>query len=439
MDASIDSGAVAGAGEGAGVVAVTPPAPPPASEVISAVRAGDAHGVEALLSAGADPDARDEHGTPVLCLAIETYAVEVVRLLATHGADPDRCGPDGVRPLRKAVDSGSPAVAGATVHNTAEWRHHREAELLEARSLARNWYETGVEAELRRRTGAQGAVARTHVQDDEYTGVDEFSLGGATVRDGHAAILTDLEKALGLRPPFEELLERALTRPDQRHATWAASTLLLSHRRDQETWDAAAALSADPDPVHRLFGTEVLRLTHLFDESEEDRFAAPTLELFLNRSAQEQDAAVLTELLTGLAEHADPRGDERLLSCAGHPDPRVRHAVAFGFDRWAPAFSAAVRKALVDLMADPDADVRQGACRTVADSKDRAPELAEAMAALLDDTSRPVRVSAVHGLARHDDERCVEGARRLPPAPPGTSYEYDLDEVWRYERRRDGR
>lgn len=201
MDASIDSGAVAGAGEGAGVVAVTPPAPPPASEVISAVRAGDAHGVEALLSAGADPDARDEHGTPVLCLAIETYAVEVVRLLATHGADPDRCGPDGVRPLRKAVDSGSPAVAGATVHNTAEWRHHREAELLEARSLARNWYETGVEAELRRRTGAQGAVARTHVQDDEYTGVDEFSLGGATVRDGHAAILTDLEKALGLRPP----------------------------------------------------------------------------------------------------------------------------------------------------------------------------------------------------------------------------------------------
>ncbi|MEL5959453.1 HEAT repeat domain-containing protein [Streptomyces sp. CLV115] len=411
----------------------------PTSAPTSAVQAGDAVAVEALLSAGADPDACDEHGTPLLCLAIEAYADEVVRLLVTHGADPDRCGPDGVRPLRKAVDSGSPAVVGATLHNTAEWHRHREAELLEARSLARHWYETGVEAELRRRTGAQGAVARTHVQDDEYTAVDEFSLGGATVRDGHAAILTDLEKALGLRTPFEELLDRALTHPDQQHTTWAASTLLLSHRRDQETWDAAAALSADPDPVHRLFGAEVLRLTHLFDESEEDRFAAPTLELFLNRSAREQDATVLTELLTGLAEHADPRGDERLLSHAGHPDPRVRHAVAFGFDRWTPAFSATVRKALVDLMADPDAEVRQGACRTVADSRDRAPELADAMAALLDDASRAVRVSAVQGLARHDDERCVEGARRLPPAPPGTSYEYELDEVWRYERRRDGR
>ncbi|MEV5198441.1 HEAT repeat domain-containing protein [Streptomyces sp. NPDC053720] len=424
-------------------------------DLMSAVRAGDAVAVDALLSAGADPDVRDEHGTPALCLAIDAYAEEVVRLLATHGADPGRFGPDGVPPLRKAVDSGSPAVAEAVLHDTAGWRRHREAELLEARSLARHWYEAGVEAELRRRTGAQGAVARTHVQDNEYTRVDElslgfsfgFSLGGATVRDGHAAILTNLEKVLGLRTPFEELLDRALTRPDQQHATWSASTLLLSHRRDRETWEAATVLRADPDPVHRLFGAEVLRLTHLFDDSEEDRFAAPALELFLDWSAEETDDAVLTELLTGLADHADPRGDEALLPHAAHPDPRVRRAVASGFDRWSPSFSATVRKALVDLMSDPDAEVRRGACRTVADGRDRAPELAGAMAALLDDTSRPVRAAAVHGLARHDDERCVEGARRLPPAPPGTSYEYeyeyeyqyDLDEVWRYERRRDGR
>ncbi|MFD0338249.1 ankyrin repeat domain-containing protein [Streptomyces sp. NPDC127117] len=406
---------------------------------MSAVRAGDADALAAQLSAGADPDVRDEHGTPALCLAIEAYADEVVRLLVTYGADPDRCGPDGVPPLRKAVDSGSPAVVGAVLHDAAEWRRHREAELLAARSLARHWYEAGAETELRRRTGAQGAVVRTRVQDDEYTGVDAFSLGGATVRDGHAAILTDLEKALGLHTSFEELLDRALTRPDQEHAAWTASTLLLSHRRDRQTWDAAALLLIDPDPVHRLFGAEVLRLTHLFDEGEEDRFAAPALELFLDRSAEETDDAVLTELLTGLADHADPHGDEALLTHAAHPDPRVRHAVASGFGRLSPAFSATVRKALLDLMSDPDAGVRQGACRRVADGRDRAPELAEAMAALLDDTSRPVRVAAVHGLARHDDERCVEGARRLPPAPPGTSYEYDLDEVWRYERRRDGR
>ncbi|MCS0603403.1 hypothetical protein NX794_19605 [Streptomyces sp. LP11] len=62
------------------------------------------------------------------------------------------------------------------------------------------------------------------------------------------------------------------------------------------------------------------------------------------------------------------------------------------------------------------------------------------MAALLDDPDREVRVSAVHGLARHDDVRCVEAARRLGgPWRPHSAEEYCLDAVGEYERRRDGR
>ncbi|MFD3654616.1 HEAT repeat domain-containing protein [Streptomyces sp. NPDC058620] len=113
--------------------------------------------------------------------------------------------------------------------------------------------------------------------------------------------------------------------------------------------------------------------------------------------------------------------------------------MATGLSSWPPDFSEGVRKSLLVLMTDPDAQVRQSACRTVAEGKDRDPVFADAMAVLLDDADRRVRVIAMHGLARHDDERCVEGERRLPPAPPGTPHEYDLDEVWRYERRRDGR
>ncbi|WP_381561014.1 HEAT repeat domain-containing protein [Streptomyces eurythermus] len=94
---------------------------------------------------------------------------------------------------------------------------------------------------------------------------------------------------------------------------------------------------------------------------------------------------------------------------------------------------------MLGLMTDPDAEVRQRACRTVADGRSRDPALADGMAELLDDPIRQVRVVAVYGLARHDDERCVEGARRLPPAPPGAPYEYDLDAVWRYKLRRDDR
>ncbi|MEV6053658.1 HEAT repeat domain-containing protein [Streptomyces sp. NPDC052107] len=144
-------------------------------------------------------------------------------------------------------------------------------------------------------------------------------------------------------------------------------------------------------------------------------------------------------MLVGLSEHPGPRADAALLAYVGHPDPRPRRAVASGFASGPLGFPAAVRKALVDLMADPDAEVRESACRTVAEGRDRDPVLADAMAALLDDPVRRVRVAAVYGLARHDDERCVEGARRLPPAPPGTPDAYDLFEVGRYEARRDSR
>ncbi|MFE5770603.1 hypothetical protein ACFQ7O_19815 [Streptomyces sp. NPDC056485] len=91
-------------------------------------------------------------------------------------------------------------------------------------------------------------------------------------------------------------------------------------------------------------------------------------------------------------------------------------------------------------MADPDAVVRKAACHTVAGGRDHDPVFAEAMAALLDDTDRMVRLSAVYGLALHDDERCVEAARLLGPAQRGSEEEEGyLDAVWRYEWRRDGR
>jgi hypothetical protein len=406
--------------------------------LVSALRAGDVDELESLLWAGSDPDVRDGRGVPVLCLAIEEFAGPAAHALARHGADPDRCGPDGVPPLRKAVDSGSPTLVEAVLHDAPHWRQ-RESELLEMCDLARRWHTTGAEAELRRRTGAQGAVVRTRVQEDEFTGIEEFSLGGLTVRDGHAAILTRVEATLGIRTSFEELMDRALSRPDQEHAVWASSTLLLAHRRDQETWDAAAALRAHPDPARRLFGAEVLRLTHLFDESDEQPFADPALDLFLDWSSRETEVPVLTEVLVGLSEHPGPRTDAALLPYAGHPDVRPRRAVASGFASGPLGFSALVREALLDLMADPDAEVRECACRTVTVGSDRDPALADAMAALLDDPVRRVRLAAVYGLARHDDERCVEGARRLLPAPPGVIDEYDLFEVGRYEARRDGR
>lgn len=113
-----------------------------------------------------------------------------------------------------------------------------------------------------------------------------------------------------------------------------------------------------------------------------------------------------------------------------------------GFGTWSepPAFSDNAREALLVLMTDPDTVVRRRACLRVARGRDRDPVFADAMAALLDDTDRQVQVAAVYGLALHDDERCVEAARRLGPPQPGSlDEEHCLGAAWRYEWRRDGR
>lgn len=406
------------------------------SALISAVRAGDTALVKSLLQEDSDPDMREA----AFCLAVRTYAGDIAQLLLQHGADAGQSSPDELLPLREAVASGSPALVEALLDARIRGRYP-ESELLETRDLARHWHEAGAGAELRRRTGAKETLVRTRVQDDEYYSIGELTLGGTSVRDGHAAILTDLEELLGIRASFEELMARALDH-DQDHAAWGRATILLAHRRDQETWAAAAALRTHPDPSHRLFGAEVLRLTHLFDDSDAEAFAGPALDIFIDWSTKETDLTVLTEVLNALGEHTDSRADAALLAYAGYPDGGVRCAVAAGFgtESELPAFSDDVREALLVLMTDVDTAVRRGACLTVGQGRDRAPVLVEAMAALLDDADRQVQVAAVQGLALHDDERCVAAARRLGPPQPGfLAEEHYLDAAWRYEWRRYGR
>ncbi|MFE5804991.1 hypothetical protein [Streptomyces sp. NPDC056491] len=391
--------------------------------------------MKSLLAENSGPDVRDS----AFCLAVRTSAGRIAQLLLQHGADPGQSRPDELLSLREAVDSGSPSLVEALLDSRIRGRHSKST-LLEMRDLARRWYETGVETELRRLTDSQDPLVRSRVQDDEYDSVDEYSLGGMAVRDGHAAILTHLEELLGIRTSFESLMARALNH-NKDHAAWGNATMVLANRRDQETWTAAAALRAHSKPSHRLFGAEVLRLTHLFDDSAEDAFAGPALDLFTDWSTGEANPAVLTEVLVALGDHCDLRASAALVPYAGHADAGVRRAVAHGFGTWpeAPAFLEDVHEALLALMTDTDTEVRRAACLTVAEGRDRDAVLATAMAALLDDADRRVQVTAVYGLALHDDEQCVEAARRLPPAPPGTPHEHELDAVWRYEWRRDGR
>lgn len=189
------------------------------TRLVAAVRQGDATAVAALLEAGADPDTVTEDGLPVLCAAITAFDAAVARVLMEGGAHPDRALPDGTTPLTRAVESGSPAVV-------AEVRGHEprlrlaEDERTRLLDLARSWCARDTEEELHVRTGESGPVQKTLVRDGEYHHAWQVTLGGLTVRDGHAAILTDLEWAFRVLTPVDELVARAVRRRDPDHVDW---------------------------------------------------------------------------------------------------------------------------------------------------------------------------------------------------------------------------
>jgi uncharacterized protein len=72
-------------------------------QLVDAIFLSDADEVRALLTQGADPDARDEEQRPALTLAIADGEPELVRLLLEAGADPNLGDADGLRALDVAV------------------------------------------------------------------------------------------------------------------------------------------------------------------------------------------------------------------------------------------------------------------------------------------------------------------------------------------------
>jgi hypothetical protein len=75
-----------------------------------AIWSGDLAAVEAMLAAGADPNAADDERPPPLSLAIEQMEIEIVGRLIVAGADIHRDG-GGWTPLAHSIDIESDSVS----------------------------------------------------------------------------------------------------------------------------------------------------------------------------------------------------------------------------------------------------------------------------------------------------------------------------------------
>lgn len=407
--------------------------------LVEAVRAGRAHTVRELLWAGADPETTDADGTPVLCLSVGAFDGYVTEALLDAGADPLRPLPDGTTPLLRAVTSGNVGLTAALLVPAADRLATEDRADLLAR--ARRWAETGAEAGLRRATGAVGPAGRRRVMEGYHPAeYDVVTLGGESVYDGQSAVLTCLEARFGMRRSFEELLARGLARADGSHADWCEAVAVLGGRLDDETWKAALALRADPDPLRRLFAADVvwhLLLTDSPPHSGEYPFEQRALNILLPWAVRETDPAVLVSVLNGLGELDDPSIEEVALAHRAHPDARVRMKVPGALRRTRHAFThPEAWEVLGALARDPDARVRATVCEHLYEFEGRGLAAADILAGFLHEDDQLVRIKAVSGLANADDPRCVEGARLIGPVDrtewPDT---WLLDAVWRYEQR----
>ncbi|MFF4456889.1 HEAT repeat domain-containing protein [Streptomyces goshikiensis] len=410
--------------------------------LIGAVRAGHAHVVRDILRAGADPETTDAGGVPALCLAVGAFDGYVAEVLLEAGADPLRPLPDGSTPLLRTVTSGNAGLTASMLGHTAN--RLTEEEQTDLLACARRWCETGAETGLRHATGAPGPAESRRITDrfghNEY---NVITLGGMSVYDGHAAVLTCLEARFGVHRSFDELLARAVARADGSHADWSGATAVLADRLDEETWEAALALRSDPDPLRRLFAADLVWLFSIAGSpilSDEYPFERRALDVLLPWAVEETDPAVLASVLCGLSGLDDPRIEEVGLAYRAHPDPRVRSQVPSTL--WRTRYVYTHPKALDVLAAlarDPDASVRWTVCEQLYEFEGRGPAVADILAGFLDEDNQLVRIKAVSGLADANDPRCVEGARLIGPVDlaewPDT---WLLDAVSRYEQRRGG-
>ncbi|MFE5512220.1 HEAT repeat domain-containing protein [Streptomyces sp. NPDC056529] len=399
--------------------------------LIAAVRNRDAQMVDILLRAGAVPDTADEHGTPVLCLAVEAFDLPMVKTLLDESARPDRADAFGRTPLLRAIELGSYDITNLLVSRGAHmWI--KDIEGRDALALARHWHETDVIAEIRRKSGRQGPVDRSTVSSDSGFVCEQLSLGSLTVRTGHAAILTDLERAYGIATPFDELLSRALAEPNVDHEVWWVTTATLSGRHGPTTWNAAAALRERPNPLERYFGAEVIRLTNLFDESDDAPFGGPLVDLFLPWVANEPDPRVTRVLTAGLADTSDPRREEPLTTLTRHIDSKVRQAALSGLRNPIERGDREALSAAIERTTDDDAAVRGQACRALGSAPIHDHGATDALAACLTDPDEDVRVEAAVRLALRDDPRGDEILDSLRPTDEESPYHWLLYDVSRH-------
>ncbi|MEU7911683.1 ankyrin repeat domain-containing protein [Microbispora bryophytorum] len=431
--------------------------------------------VQALLDGGADPDAAEEGGWTALLWAAANGNLESADILLDAGADPGRADGAGDTPLTLAALFGAYGIVWSLLEHGADpsapgWDGATPLEI--ATRLAAVDLETVLREEVCARVGGEHTVLVLHASAPDGTRrvtVEARGTGGGysiTRQHGHAAAATVLEAALGLRPPADVLLRRALPYRDldEDDETWWAAVHALQARHDEETFLALARLCESDDPVEREFGVDVLaefgpetglgqeaglgRKTELGEEAGLGRGAvspgavslgavspgaghAPyrdrVLEILRDLARHETEPAVVEALLHAFGQQADERALPEVLKIVNSPgrEPTVHDPVALA--AVLPPDDEDGLTTLIRLSRCADDEVRDWATMGIAALPADTASIRDALVTRLTDRDLTTVAEAARGLAGRRDRRAIEGVHRvLCEAGAGQDYARDL-------------
>nr|WP_308315875.1 ankyrin repeat domain-containing protein [Streptomyces sp. CC228A] len=338
---------------------------------------GHTEAVRALLAAGAWPDQREEFGFTALAWAVRQGRSGAVEALLEYGADPARPGPDGRVPLVAAARRGSLPIVRALLERGAPGREEALAE-------ARSWLGRDVEAVLREglaeayASGAADVVVRRLPEDEGVTVVVEVLADGVPAagneqQTGHAAIVTLLEEALGVRAPAEDLAGRALGCADPGLGDWVEAAEALGRRGDEETFTAAVRWCGASDPLRQALGADVLARLTAHGTAGAAAFRARALPVLRELGREVREAEPALAVVRALGAQGDPAVLPDVLRHAVHPDTRVRRGVAVAVTGLVPRGHREAVAALTVLARDGDAGVRAAAAHALAVAAEDSP------------------------------------------------------------------
>ncbi len=174
----------------------------------------------------------------------------------------------------------------------------------------------------------------------------------------------------------------------------------------REVLDIASEWSRSDEPLKRARGADVLAQLGKTAEHPENNFPEDSFNVIAVLAESEKHIQPLSSAIQALGHIGDPRAIPLLVRYSTHPKSEVRFAVACACGNFAA--EPPIVSVLIELMRDSDEDVRDWATFGLGTlSTVDAPEIRDAFAKRLNDSSSDVVDEALAGLAQRRDQRAL--------------------------------